>query len=164
MARGRADLANTALRIFLQEMGEAYDDRRGRTPYRGGKDFIEVKTFFENKCCYCGVEFSATVPAVQDHLVPMNKTELGLHAWGNVVPACHGCNAKKQGRDWRDFIIQRAGENAGERHSRMKSFVEEYAYNPTLDLREVAAELYDEVGPVAMSLITAKVKRFKDQL
>ena len=164
MARGRADLANTALRIFLQEMGEAYDEQRGRTPYRGDKDFQEVKTFFEDKCCYCGVEFSATVPAVQDHLIPMNKTKLGLHAWGNVVPACHECNAKKQGKDWREFIIQRAGADADRRHSRIKAFVETYAYSPTLDLRGVAAELYDEVGAIAMSLITAKVKRIKVQL
>ena len=34
MARGRADVANTALRIFLQEMGAEYDKERGFTPLR----------------------------------------------------------------------------------------------------------------------------------
>src|SRR5438445_8889606 len=43
--------------------------------------------------------------AAQDHLIPTNKTSLGLHAWGNIVPACADCNGKKQGSDWRDFII-----------------------------------------------------------
>ena len=94
----------------------------------------------------------------------MNKTELGLHAWGNVVPACHACNATKQGKDWRDFIIQRAGSSATERHRRMKDFLEEYRYKPAYDLRDVAAELYEEVGSIAMTPITAKIRRIRDKL
>src|SRR4051812_12819789 len=111
MARGRADIANTALRIFLQEMGAAYDQERGLRPYGGSKDFATVRGFFGDRCCYCDVEL-APGSAAQDHLIPMNKSGLGLHAWGNVVPACSPCNAKKQGGDWRDFIIERAGPNA----------------------------------------------------
>jgi hypothetical protein len=106
MARGRADIANTALRIFLQEMGAAYDQERGLVPYGGPTDFATVKGFFGGRCCYCDIELTGNSPA-QDHLIPMNKTSLGLHAWGNVVPACGSCNAKKQGGDWRDFVIQR---------------------------------------------------------
>jgi hypothetical protein len=44
--RARADSANTALRIFLQELGAAYDEERGRNRWRGAKDFAEVKEFF----------------------------------------------------------------------------------------------------------------------
>lgn len=164
MARARADIANTALRIFLQEMGVAYDEERGLAPYKGGKDFLKLRATFDDKCCYCGNPFEAGRPAVQDHLIPMNKTDLGLHAWGNIVPACHDCNAKKQGNDWRDFIIQRAGPNAAERHARMKSFLDEYRYRPSLDLREVATELYEEVGSIAMTLIGAKIKRVREKL
>src|SRR5688500_18510758 len=115
MGRGRSDIANTALRIFLQEVGAAYDEERGRTPWRGARDLPTVVAFFGGRCCYCDVEFSATNRAVQDHLIPMNKTDLGLHAWGNVVPACAPCNAKKQGREWKDFIVERAGVHASER-------------------------------------------------
>ena len=57
MPRGRPDIANTALRIFLQEMGAAYDVERERSPYKGGKHFDEIKRFFDDRCCYCGVEF-----------------------------------------------------------------------------------------------------------
>ena len=107
MPRGRADIANTALRIFLQEMGAAYDEERGRSPYRGTKDqFAEIRDFFGQRCCYCGVEFSGSSPVNQDHLIPMNKTDLGLHAWGNVVPACQACNNARQRTDWRDYIIE----------------------------------------------------------
>src|ERR1700733_15137655 len=102
MARGKADVANTALRIFLQEMGAEYDRERGLTPYGGPKDVAKIKDFFGGNCCYC----NAAPATAQDHLIPMNKSSLGLHAWGNVVPACAPCNAAKQGRDWKDFMIQ----------------------------------------------------------
>src|SRR5262249_9608514 len=109
MARGRADIANAAIRILLQEIGAAYDEERGRPPWKAGKHFAEVKQFFGGACCYCGVEFSASAPANQDHLIPMNKADLGLDAWGNIVPACAACNNARQRKDWRDYIIERAG-------------------------------------------------------
>jgi hypothetical protein len=160
MARSRADIANTALRIFLQEMGVEYDKERGLTPYRGAKDFAVVKEFFDGNCCYCN-----TAPAtVGDHLIPMNKSSLGLHAWGNVVPACGPCNATKQGSDWKDFMIQQAGADASARYTRMQAFLSKYEYHPKGDLREVAEVLYDEVGAVAMALITSKINRLSNTL
>lgn len=145
-------------------MGVAYDEERGREPYKKQKHFATVKEFFDERCCYCGVEFSVADPAVEDHLIPTNKTDLGLHAWGNIVPACRECNAKKQGSDWRDFIIQRAAEAAPERHAKMRAFLLEYDYSPSLDLSAVAGELYDEVGEIAMTLIKAKIKRIRSAL
>jgi hypothetical protein len=160
MARGRADIANTALRIFLQDMGAEYDRERGLTPYGGSKDFVKVKEFFGGNCGYC----NAAPATAQDHLIPMNKSSLGLHAWGNVVPACTACNAAKQGRDWKDFIIKQAGPQASERYERMQDFLGKYGYDPKGDLREVAETLYDEVGVIAMALISSKIKRLKDKL
>ena len=74
------------------------------------------------------------------------------------------CNAKKQRKDWRDFIIERAESEAGERHARMKAFLEEYTYKPSFELRDVAEELYEEVGSIAMTLISAKIKRMSNKL
>jgi hypothetical protein len=145
-------------------MGVAYDQERGREPYKKSKHLEEVLEFFGGRCCYCGVELGASTPVVEDHLIPTNKTDLGLHAWGNIVPACRECNAKKQGGDWRDFIIQRAGGDASERHARMLQFLKEYDYGPSLSLSDVAGELYDEVGEIAMTLIQAKIKRLRDKL
>ena len=161
--RGRPDIANTALRIFLQEMGAAYDEERGLAPYKGAKDFAQIKEFFGGRCCYCNADFAAT-PAVQDHLVPMNKADLGLHAWGNIVPACQACNAAKQRKDWRDYIIERAGKDAGERHARVREFLAHYRYDPTYDFSDVAEELYAEVGSIAMTLINKKVRRVRAKL
>ena len=80
------------------------------------------------------------------------------------MAACRDCNANKQGRDWRDFIIQRAGEDAAERHRLMLVFIAKYDYKPSVDLRAVAAELYDEIGQIGMTLIKAKVKRVRERL
>src|SRR3712207_8626956 len=94
-------------------MGAAYDEERGLTPYNGTKDFALVRQFFNEKCCYCDSELAVRRTA-QDHLVPMNKTSLGLHAWGNVVPACQDCNAKKQGKEWHAYLVSRAKEKRSE--------------------------------------------------
>jgi hypothetical protein len=87
MPRAKSDIANMAIRIFLQDMGRAYDEERDLTPYNGKAHFPTVRAFFEERCCYCGIGFDQTA-AHQDHLIPVNKTDLGLHAWGDIVPAC----------------------------------------------------------------------------
>lgn len=96
--------------------------------------------------------------------MPINKKDLGLHAWGNIVPACNPCNSKKHGSDWRDFIIERAGSDAAERHQRMREFLEAYPYDPQYDLGSIVADLYVEVGAIAMALIQEKIKRTKETL
>lgn len=164
MPLAQADLANTALRMFLQEMGRAYDEARGLTPYKGREDFIKIQTFFEGRCCYCDTEFDALTKPVQDHLIAMNKTSVGLHAWGNIVPACGSCNATKHARGWQDFIAERAGIDAPSRRARVLAMLDEYGYNPTTDLRTAAAELYEEVGGMSMTLIRAKAASLRDSL
>ena len=163
MARAQSDIANTALRIFLQEMGAAYDKKRGLVPYES-KNFAEVRAFFGERCCYCGLDLAISRTA-QDHLIPLNKPGLGLHAWGNVVPACQDCNAKKQGREWHEFLVTGAGPEAAERYARVRAFVSKYKYAPEANnLRRVAEDLYAEVGAIAMTLISAKVKSFREIL
>lgn len=163
MPKAQADIANTALRIFLQQMGTAYDEERGLVPYNA-KHFPEIRDFFGKRCCYCGLTLEPSRTA-QDHLIPMNKSSLGLHAWGNVVPACLDCNAQKQGREWHSFLVRRAGVDAAERYERVRAFVAKNKYAPKPDdLRKVAEDLYAEVGTVAMALIATKVKRFRDAL
>ena len=66
--------------------------------------------------------------------------------------------------DWRDFIIERAGMDAKERHERVREYVREYDYKPAQDLSAVAGELYEEVGEIAMTLIRAKIKRIRADL
>ena len=163
MARGPADIGNTAVRIFLQRLGRAYDIERGLPPYTDRRDFPKVREFFDDRCCYCGQELSET-SAAQDHLIPLNKDGGGLHAWGNVVPACPPCNAAKHGSDWRDFLLSRAGADGSERHAKMRAFLDHYKYQPAYDLQQAAEELYEESIAVAMALVMIRHKRVAPEL
>ena len=100
MGRTKSDISNSAIRIFLQNVGKYYDKARGYDPFVPKKhQKIELLSYFEDKCCFCTTPINFKSIS-QDHLVPMNKTSLGLHCWGNVVPCCKDCNNEKQQKPW----------------------------------------------------------------
>ncbi len=161
--KSKGDIANTAVRMFLQKVGQAYDRARGFEPFRA-KDMEIVKEYFGGRCCYCGTSFGNGVQASQDHLIPINKTDVGLSAWGNIVPACGDCNSQKHGKKWESFIIERASRDVlKERKARLDAFIKEYRYSPPRgDLQATAEDLYAELGAVAESLIQTKFKRMEN--
>lgn len=80
MARSKSDISNSAIRIFLQDVGKFYDQARGFEPFGpkvAQKD--ELLDFFNGQCCFCGTPIDKKYLS-QDHLIPMNKSSLGLHA------------------------------------------------------------------------------------
>lgn len=159
MARSKSDISNSAIRIFLQDVGRFYDEQRGLEPFGpkvSQKD--ELLVFFGGQCCFCGEGINRKTLS-QDHLIPMNKTCLGLHAWGNVVPCCASCNNEKQQKPWREFITHKAGRETESRISRIEAFVASKNYDPALDLHEYADNLYEDVGQVAMTLINLRYKQ-----
>ncbi len=160
MSRGKADISNTAVRIFLQEFGAAYDDERNLPRYSKAKHFGEISTFFGGRCCYCGSDLDGK--GVQDHLIPLNRNGLGLHAWGNIVPSCGPCNAFKQGKPWHEVVAARAGDSAADRYKLISEFVNRYAYAPPYDLKSATADLYAEIGSVGMALVRTKIERTKE--
>ena len=160
MARSKSDISNSAIRIFLQDVGKFYDRERGFEPFGpkvSQKD--ELLEFFNYKCCFCNVEIDRKSLS-QDHLIPMNKSSLGLHAWGNVVPCCKDCNNEKQQKDWREFTKAKAGADARKRIKLIEEFVASKNYDPNLNLHEYADNLYEDVGQVAMTLINLRYKEF----
>ncbi|SLN77351.1 HNH endonuclease [Roseisalinus antarcticus] len=62
----------------------------------------EVISDFDQRCAYCG----AAGDLVMEHVIPINRTSLGEHRLGNLVPACRSCNAVKADQDYRDFLAQ----------------------------------------------------------
>lgn len=48
-----------------------------------------AKSYFDNKCAYCGEEKFLT----QDHLVPLKNG--GEYTHNNIIPACQSCNSGK---------------------------------------------------------------------
>ncbi len=115
MARSKSHISNSAIRIFLQDVGKFYDEARGFEPFVpkiAQKD--ELLDYFNHQCCICGTQIDRKSLS-KDHLIPMNKTSLGLHAWGNVVPCCSPCNNEKQQKPWQDFIQLKSDSEAEER-------------------------------------------------
>ena len=162
MARSKSDISNSAIRIFLQDVGKFYDEARGFEsfgPKVAQKD--ELLEYFNHECCFCGASIDRKSLS-QDHLIPMNKSALGLHAWGNVVPCCSSCNNEKQQKPWLQFIVIKAGEKAAERTKRIQEFVVSKNYDPTLNLHEFADNLYEDIGEVAMTLINLRYKQAQD--
>ncbi len=162
MARSQSNISNSAIRIFLQEVGKFYDKERGFDPFgpkKHQKD--ELLSFFNFECCFCGVQIDQRTLS-QDHLVPMNKARLGLHAWRNVVPCCKDCNNEKKQRPWQEFIQKKAGGLAKERKDRIEKFVSSKNYDPALDLHVYADNLYEDIGSVAMTLINLRLKQAEE--
>jgi hypothetical protein len=46
----------------------------------------------------------------------------------------------------------------------MHELLTEYAYSPSLNLRDVAAQLYNEIGDVGMVLVRAKIRHTRGRL
>jgi 5-methylcytosine-specific restriction endonuclease McrA len=162
MARSKSDISNSAIRIFLQDVGKYYDEVRGFEPFGpkiAQKD--ELLDFFNHECCFCGVEINRKSLS-QDHLIPMNKSALGLQAWGNVVPCCQPCNNEKQQRPWQQFLITKSRSDAKIRENKINHFVTSKNYDPTLNLHDFADNLYEDVGQVAMTLINLRYKQAQE--
>jgi hypothetical protein len=164
MGRTKSDISNSAIRIFLQNVGKFYDKARGYDPFVPKKQQkVELLSCFENKCCYCdtSIDFESIS---QDHLIPMNKTSLGLHCWGNVVPCCKDCNNEKQQKPWIEFlkIKTKNDEIFNIRKGRIEDFVNNKKYDPNLNLKDFAGNLYEDVGEVAMTLINLRYKQAAD--
>jgi hypothetical protein len=93
----------------------------------------------------------------------MNKSALGLHAWGNVVACCQGCNNEKQQTNWRDFLQKKSeAQGLSMRRNKIDQFVASKNYDPNLNLHEYADNLYEDIGAVAMTLINLRYKQAED--
>lgn len=90
---------------------------------------------FGGLCAYCG----AAPGDVEEHLVPINRESVGLHSWGNIVPACKPCNDIKSGRAWQDHPRLDPARRAA-----IELYVGEYGYDPDIaELRVVLGKLYE---------------------
>ena len=167
MARSKSDISNHTIRIFLQMVGKFYDEKRGYKPFSKTKrNILELLKSFGNKCCFCNNMINEKTISL-DHLIPTNKEKLGLNAWGNIVPACSSCNNKKHNKDWVDYINSIAKLTPKEKNdniSNLKCYLKSMKYNPNLELKEIAENLYDDVGAVAQALIDLRYKQAEDKI
>jgi 5-methylcytosine-specific restriction endonuclease McrA len=171
--RSFSDIPNRYTHILLQEAGAVYDEARGLPPIRRltlRKGTTEVAanynhhvdtvfTFFSGACAYCGA------PKVdEDHLIPRNRTSGGLHAWGNVVPACKLCNQTKSSSLWTEHLGRLVLEGvvssseAADRANAIRAMVAHFGYAPQVSkLLPVVEDLYRHADVQARSLIKFSV-------
>ena len=75
---------------------------------------------------------------VEEHLVAINRVSVGLHAWGNIVPACKPCNDIKRDKAWSEHPLL-----DHDRRQRIVDYVADHKYNPEVtELRTVLERLY----------------------
>jgi hypothetical protein len=132
--RSFADVPNRIVRLFLQEAGRQYDSNRGYPKF--GSMTPALIGRFDGSCAYCGEPPPPKL--VEEHLVAINRVSVGLHAWGNIVPACKTCNDIKRDKAWSEHPLL-----DDDRRRRILDYVAEYRYNPDVtELRAVLERLY----------------------
>ncbi|MCI2254553.1 HNH endonuclease [Domibacillus sp. PGB-M46] len=150
--------ANAAVRNLLIDFGIVFEALVGNVLYTDSStDRTVLLTDFNHRCCYC--EKKLTIDTMEkDHLIPMNKTYVGLHAWGNLVPACHSCNSKKSGKEWMSFLLGKCGGKKGKvftrRHNMIIDHVNKYGYDQltTTNIRKISQLANDLHRDVVLSL------------
>jgi len=91
--RGNAigNAQNLVVRNILSNLGdESFSEN----------DWKNTKEFFNNECAYCG----SKEQLVMEHAIPINKTMLGEHRLGNIVPSCNKCNREKASQSYEAFL------------------------------------------------------------
>lgn len=128
------DGQNAVIRFILSKLGQEVFDE---------DDWKTTKSYFDNRCAYC----CALTDLEMDHAIPINKTKLGEHRLGNVIPSCKNCNRDKNHRDFVEYL----GDDQ-EKIARIQSYMKDRKYVPLGDNRQVKLVLeqaYREVAPLA---------------
>ena len=98
------DVQNSLVRFILWRIGkEPIPDNYLQAARQS------AKKYFDHKCAYCGEEKEL----IFDHAVPINRTDLGQHCIGNLIPSCHECNGPRR-KGKQDFQVYLRGEPYGE--------------------------------------------------
>lgn len=121
---------NAFVRYLLGQIGEESFSR---------DDWYKVLQDFGNCCAYCGSEGEI----VMDHIIPINRSALGEHRLGNLIPSCKNCNSEKSSQDYRDFLA-----DSPSRIDVVQAHMGRYNYSPMSDredIKKVVETAYDEV-------------------
>ncbi len=121
------DVANLFIRCLLSDAGVQLGSFNK-------KDWDNTLAYFENKCAYTGEPLTAKT-AVMDHLVSHNRTSIGLHLYGNIIPCTAQANAAKRHLSLQEFfdsnptvLSHLSAEEKAEKLKKIKGFVKESKY------------------------------------
>ena len=132
---------NLSIRYILSNLGnESFNEN----------DWEETKKYFDNKCAYCGSSDALEI----DHAVPINKTNMGEHRLGNMIPSCKSCNNKKADKDYEEFLKDK--DYAIEKIEKIKAYMDSRKYVPIENneqLKIILNTAHQEISDVAKRYI-----------
>jgi len=137
--RGNAigNAQNLFIRNILSNLGNESFSR---------SDWQETLEYFDHKCAYCGEPKTL----IMEHAIPINKTEMGEHKLGNLVPSCKDCNSSKHHANFEDFL-----SNDLAKLNKIKEFMMSRNYKPIKEhvncdpIQEILDFAHREVGALA---------------
>lgn len=99
-------------------------------------DWKNTKEFFNNGCAYCG----SKEQLIMEHAIPINKTMLGEHRLGNIVPSCNKCNKEKASQSYDTFLKD------APRLEKIETYMKSKKYEPlgSHSKSEIIAELLEK--------------------
>jgi hypothetical protein len=141
--------SNQVVRALLTIIGQQRDlDVLGLAPssLQGKKIRAALIEEFENRCAYCDVKLVASNSDI-DHLVPMNKSSVGLHMYGNLVPSCKPCNRDKHSSSVEEFATKFPGRVSALNLKKLTSRARDFGADlDTQPLRDFAEDLYASIA------------------
>jgi 5-methylcytosine-specific restriction endonuclease McrA len=131
--RAIGNASNLLIRNILSSIGQEQFTK---------EEWLETVSFFDNKCAYCGQHGEMEM----DHIIPMNKSSLGEHKLGNLVPSCKPCNRKKHDKSYLDFL-----EGNPKALEKIKFYMQSRNYFPIKNsqIHEIMNCAYEEVASLA---------------
>ncbi len=157
----KPDASNSFVRALLTFIGEEQELRvRGVEPgeLRGKKIRASIIEEFESKCVYCEKLLSEPKEMQLDHLISMNKDNVGLQIYGNLVLSCPPCNSAKKDRDFAEYL-----ESSNPTHSKriINRLIERRRrYGADIDvsvLKDLAQKAYADIGRLLDKQIDASL-------
>jgi hypothetical protein len=128
------DAQNAFVRFILSRLGdESFGER----------DWQETKAHFGNRCAYCDDGEAEQM----DHGVPINRSKLGEHRLGNVIPACKKCNSGKHQKDYQEHL-----RDDLERIERIEGYMVSRGYVPLGEndqVKRILEQAHKEVAVLA---------------
>jgi len=109
----------------------------------GQNHWEDTKSYFGGKCAYCGEAKELHM----DHGIPINKTCLGEHRLGNLIPSCKKCNDDKHYADFKEFL-----EDKIERIVKIEAYMASKGYTPLGDnkhIKMIVEQAHEEVAALA---------------
>ncbi|MCL2520081.1 MAG: HNH endonuclease [Spirochaetaceae bacterium] len=85
------DASNTATRVFLSEFSKQFNT------FFGVRHKIETLKYFDYQCPYSGESIDGS-NYIEDHIIPFNKGDCGLHLYGNVLLVTAEANKAKHSK------------------------------------------------------------------